>query len=354
MLHRIFERTGETHYVDEAIRQTQEAVKSTQDNHPDLPGRLNNLGSKYSRRYDRLRELTDVEESVHVTRRAVDSAVNHPFKVSFLSNLGNRLLNRYERIGTVHDLEEAIQWVQGAIDTTPHSHHHRAPCLNTLGRLLARRYDLKEEMQDLERAIIVEQEAINSIPTDHADHAAYLTNLGLGLASRTAVTGDIGDLNDALHGFLEASRQWQALPLTRVRAAHAAIAILQELGNWNQVNVVAQAAVNLLPPICSRYANRGDQQYAIMQTSGLAADTGSILLKTGNVEKALEYMELGRGLILSYMIDDRSDWAELKRASPTLAERYETLHIKHPCRLMTKARSSGTNSSKNEQRPAIR
>ncbi len=96
LLHRIFERTGEIHYLDEAIREAQEAVKLTQDNHPDLPGRLNNLGSKYSRRYERLRELTDLEESIHVTRRAVDSAVNHPLRVSFLSNLGNRLRNRYE------------------------------------------------------------------------------------------------------------------------------------------------------------------------------------------------------------------------------------------------------------------
>jgi hypothetical protein len=91
--------------------------------------------------------------------------------------------------------------------------------------------------------------------------------------------------------------------------------------------VVAQAAVKLLPRICSRYATRDDQQYAVIQTSGLAADTCSILLKTGNVEKALEQLELGRGLILSYTIDDRSDLSVLQSVNESLAQRYKALRI---------------------------
>jgi hypothetical protein len=58
-----------------------------------------------------------------------------------------------------------------------------------------------------------------------------------------------------------------AMPLTRVQATRAAIPILRLRADWSQAMVVAQAAVKLLPRICSRYATRDDQQYALIQTS---------------------------------------------------------------------------------------
>lgn len=57
---------------------------------------------------------------------------------------------------------------------------------------------------------------------------------------------------------------------------------------------------SLLPLICGRHLSREDQQYAITQTAGLAADTSTITHHPKQPERALQHLEFGRGLILGY------------------------------------------------------
>jgi hypothetical protein len=66
----------------------------------------------------------------------------------------------------------------------------------------------------------------------------------------------------------------------------------------------------------------------MIQASGLAADACSLALKTGDIDGALQQLECGRGLVLGYIIDSRSDLSDLKRDQPTLAEEYETHRLK--------------------------
>lgn len=84
----------------------------------------------------------------------------------------------------------------------------------------------------------------------------------------------------------------------------------------------------LLPLVCGRYLSRDDQQYAILQISGLAADACSLSLKVGHVHQALQQLEFGRGIILSYSIDGRSDLAKLQNDYPSLADKYKQLRFK--------------------------
>jgi hypothetical protein len=74
--------------------------------------------------------------------------------------------------------------------------------------------------------------------------------------------------------------------------------------------------------------SRDDQQYAVRQTSGLAAEACSVSLRKGDVSEALRRIEFGRGLILGYLIDGQSDLSELELAHPDLAKEYEDLRFK--------------------------
>ncbi len=74
--------------------------------------------------------------------------------------------------------------------------------------------------------------------------------------------------------------------------------------------------------------NRGDQQYAILQTSGIAADSCSLSLKAGHVYQALQQLECGRGMIHGYLMDSRSDLTLLQRDYPGLANEYDALRFK--------------------------
>ncbi|KAI1141531.1 hypothetical protein F5Y05DRAFT_423315 [Hypoxylon sp. FL0543] len=284
----LFEFTGEVHYIDEAIRIARDAVSLTPDNDPNLSGRLNNLASKHGRRYLRLLDMEDLESS--------------------------------------RDLDKAIQLSEQVVKGTAGTDPVIANCRSNLGVLLDSRYDLDHNSRDIERAVDLAREAVDSTPMDHPDRSAFLIRLANSLVKCAGQTRDEKSLDEALKCYLEAAGQPLGLALTRVMALRTALLVLTIRGNWTQAAVVAETAVKLIPQICSRYATREDQQYAVMQTSGLAADACAVLLKVpGKVEKAVELLELGRGLIIGYIIDDLDDLSHLQSIDDSSARRYRTL-----------------------------
>ena len=56
--------------------------------------------------------MEDLEEAILVVRQAVDvTPKDHPDLAGRLNNLGNKLESRYKRIGKIEDLEEALEVV---------------------------------------------------------------------------------------------------------------------------------------------------------------------------------------------------------------------------------------------------
>lgn len=97
---------------------------------------------------------------------------------------------------------------------------------------------------------------------------------------------------------------------------------------WDQASSLAQAAIKLLPFVCDRYFTREDQRYAISQISGLASDACSLSIITGHVHQGLQQLEFGRGIILGYLMDIRSNLAKLQNDHPGLANEYNSLRFK--------------------------
>jgi len=110
-------------------------------------------------------------------------------------------------------------------------------------------------------------------------------------------------------------------------AARHAVRMLREQNNCKEAASVAQRAVQLIPLVYGRYLSRRDQQHAIIQISGLAADSCSLSLKVGFVHKALQQLEFRRGLILGYPIDNRSDLSKLRKTHNDLADTYDKLRF---------------------------
>ncbi len=215
-----------------------------------------------------------------------------------------------------------------AVSSTPEDHPYRARRLNNLGILLSDRYQRTGNMHDLEAAISEAELAVSTTPEDHPDRAALLHNLGLMLSYRYNPTGNMHDLKAALESFTMSFNLSNALPLTRMTDARLAIRILVFMENLDQASSMAQAAIKLLPFVCGRYLSRDDQQYAILQISGLAADACSLSLQVGCVHQALQQLEFGRGIILGYLIDSRSDFTLLQKDYPGLATEYDALRFK--------------------------
>lgn len=328
ILVRRFEWTGKTEDLDEAVTYAQKAVYETPQGHTSLPGMLNNLSITLFRRYERTSMREDLEEAIANARKTVDRASGRGHAAT-LDWLGSTLLKRYELTRNPKDLDDAITNMRGAVDKTPKDHPQFAGTLTHMGSALFIRYEWTEKSKDLEDAITNMRRAVDNTPKDHPQLAGTLDNLGRMLSNRYKRTRNPKDRDEALKSYLKACDSDSGTPLTRISAARRGIQLFVEHGSLQEASSLANKAVKLLPMVCSRYLSRADQQHAVSQTVGLAADACSLSLRADNdSNRALEYLEHGRGLIIGYLIDGRGDISELRKVSPEKAQELDGLRYK--------------------------
>jgi CHAT domain-containing protein/TPR repeat protein len=322
-LSRRYDRTGQIADLEEAITVIRKAIELTTEEHPNRRVWLDALGRMLGNLYDRTAEMAYIEEAIVVTRKAVDLTPESHYTSAQWTHTLAVMLNRR---GKPADIDEAITVVEKAIKPLPKDHFYYPQILTTLTHLFSHRYNETKKAADLENAMTTARKAIGLEIEDHPELERSLNALGTMLRYRYDLKGEKKDEDEALQCFLRAYDILQAPPLPRIQAARAAIQILQKRSKWADAVQVAKDALNLLPLVCGRYSSLDDQQHAIVQTSGLAADVCSIILKgeEGDASEALQQLERGRGLILGYIVDNHIELA-LKEQYPLLANRYETL-----------------------------
>ena len=169
---------------------------------------------------------------------------------------------------------------------------------------------------------------VSATPEDHPERARRLYSFALKLLCRYNLTGNLDDLQRALRSLIDSFDVSSAIPLIRIRSARAALYILVSMQKLDQASSLAQTAIKLIPFVYDRYLSREDQQYAILQISGLASDACSLSIKVGHVHQGLKQVEFGRGIILGYLIDSRNDLTKLQNDYPHLANEYDALRFK--------------------------
>ncbi|KAG6373736.1 hypothetical protein JVT61DRAFT_5876 [Boletus reticuloceps] len=109
MLRDAVDLTPPGHPEKKAISMLREAIDILPHGHPDKPICLNDLGSSLKTRFQRLGELTDLENAISMLRDAIDlTPQGHPAEPSYLNNLAGSLFIRFERHKELRDLEKAI------------------------------------------------------------------------------------------------------------------------------------------------------------------------------------------------------------------------------------------------------
>ncbi|WZH42182.1 CHAT domain-containing protein [Fusarium acuminatum] len=325
-LERRYERTGEMRDLEEAIKTARQALNSTPHDHPDQAGRLNNLGNRLESRYERTGAMKDLEEAIEIARQALNSTPHdHPKLASRLNNLGNKLGLRYERTGEMKDLEEAMKLARQAVESTPHGHPDQASWLNNLAENIYLRYERMGEMKDLEEAIHRTRRAVELTPDDHPKLAGWLNNLGNKLEGRYERTGEMRDLEEASTNLLKAWSCLNAVPFHRITAAAQCLKLLATQNRVDQGIDLGRGILDLLPMVHTRALDRNDQQFVMSTFAGVASNLCSFLLSANRLNEALECLEQGRAIIISQLLDDRSDLSSLRQDHSQLANRYQSL-----------------------------
>ncbi|KAJ9412631.1 hypothetical protein QL093DRAFT_2027076, partial [Fusarium oxysporum] len=144
-------------------------VESTPHVHPDLAARLNNLGNKLGRRYERTGETKDLEEAIQAVRQAVESTPHdHPDREGRLNNLGIKLESRYRRTGQIKELEEASTDLLEAWSCLNAMPFHRLMATATCLKLLAIQNRVDEGI-DLGRRILDVLPSVHTRALDRND-----------------------------------------------------------------------------------------------------------------------------------------------------------------------------------------
>jgi tetratricopeptide (TPR) repeat protein len=362
---------GNTKDLEQGIIYARRAVALSHVDDQDLVLPLVRLGVFLARRYDRTLRSEDLDEAIVHTRKAVNIKSKDPrVAAAALSGLSNRLVTLQKRTGSIKDLEDAIAYGREALDILPADDEGICGYLHDLSVAILDRYVTKGDMKDLNTAMEYCRIALEKLPPHdmHRSHSHFLYTNGTLFLRRYVKEGRIEDLeaaiaetqrsidltkpkdpelsnrlcslgvmfvrrdgygNAALTCFIKARNCQTASPQAQVNAGRWAADILVRQGNLREARSMADGLIGLLPMICNRSLNRADQQHAVSLTAGLASAACSLSLMTENdPERALGYLENGRGLIIGYMIDGRGEISELQKDFPAKAKEFDVLRIK--------------------------
>ncbi|KAE8314038.1 hypothetical protein BDV41DRAFT_576169 [Aspergillus transmontanensis] len=102
-----YEQTWQLSDLEEAIRISRRAIKATPDDHPYLAGQLKNLGAMLTSQYERIDCLEDLDEAIRVSRKAARITSALPLERISAASLAIHLMLKQEARSVIVRLEVA-------------------------------------------------------------------------------------------------------------------------------------------------------------------------------------------------------------------------------------------------------
>ncbi|CUS09057.1 unnamed protein product, partial [Tuber aestivum] len=325
ILYKRFERIGTVGDLQKAIKHGEDALAATPLDHPDRAAGLNNLGNMLCARFERIGDLGDLQKAFkHGEDALAATPLDHPLRAAMHSNLGAR----FERIGDLGDLQKAIKHAEDALAATPLDHPLRATMHSNLGAWFSRRFEPIGDLGDLQKAISHGEEALAGTAPDHPRRMIMCTTLATSLQSRFLQLKSPEDFTKCLSLYHEAFHCVPSPPRSRIQAARRAAILLYSARKIPESSSILEDAVNLMPHVDLRFLTRDDQQHILSQISGLASIAASMALQAGReAYHGLKLLELGRGIIMGFSMDARSEASDLKTEHPLVFDQFNRLRV---------------------------
>jgi tetratricopeptide (TPR) repeat protein len=313
-----FERSGDVRALDESIDVARAVVRATPPQHPDAPLHQGLLVRQLRARFEVAGDTSALDEAISLGHQGVNATpADHSNRAQFLTNLAVALQTRAEHTGDLDELRQAIELKRLAAHTA-FGGVHEAHTLSNLTTSLSSYFRRTGDVAALEEAIAIGRAAVAAAPEDHSDRASCEINLASVLDMHGSVAEAIGLLEAA-------AKRTAARPSTRVEAAQSWGRLAMAAGRVDHALRGYATAVELLPRVATRGLSRADASRWLVRYSELASDAAACALSAGRPERAIELLELGRGVLLAQAIEARSDLTALREADAELADSFEYL-----------------------------
>lgn len=318
LLRNQFDRTGDLTALDEAIDIVREVLHATPPEHPDAAQYQSSYVGHLHADFGRTGQVGALDEAIHLGEATVEATPkDHPHRPMYLRNLAIAMMTKAEHTTDTFLADRAIAIQRLAVRTTVDSGDRKAGMLSTLGSTLATGYGLTGEDATLDEAVDAGHAALAAIGADHPDRSTYEVNLVSSLSLRGAAHHD--EMLDLLES---AAMRDSARPAVRVDAASAWGRVAMAAGRPDRAADGFDVAVGLLPVLAARGLTRTDAAHWMAQHSQLVCDAAACALEVGQPDRAVELLELGRGVIMAQALESRTDLTDLREADPALADEF--------------------------------
>ena len=168
------------------------------------------------------------------------------------------------------------------------------------------------------------EDAVLLTPDNHPDKPSYLKNLGQSLSTRFKKFNDLSDLYAAVSTYYAAAMSNIGSSYTRFQAAERWMQLaLQYLPCQNMES--SRVCMSLVPQLTWLGSSIRDRHHRVTHAGQIARDAASIAIKANKCDTAVEWLEQGRSVVWSQMMQLRSPLDELHQANPKLAESLQSL-----------------------------
>ncbi|KAH7013791.1 TPR domain-containing protein [Ilyonectria destructans] len=310
--------------LETSIQLYQNALDLTPHNHQDRAFRVQSLGTGYQERYRRTDEMSDLEAATQQFQDALDLIPNnHPHRAYCLYSLGGAYLDLYRIARTMDDLETAIEHLQEALNLTPDDDRDRARQLKNLGDAHREKYHMTRETTHLEMAIQLSREALDLTPDDHPERAQRLQSLGIQYQDKYEASEATSDFEMAIQQYEQALAHSSSPASERLPPGQELMGLYAEAELWLNAYQASNTTMSLIPLLANRSLENSDKQYFLSEVSNMASDATAIALMAGKTAyDAIQFLELGRGVIIGSLNETRGDMSMLQEKHPLLAEAF--------------------------------
>ena len=323
ILSRLYQFTGALEDLDEAIGLLRLSVGGDDS---DQWVAKNTLAGALELRYGRTGDVAALSEAVEMSRSAAASIPpTYAYRSLYLSNLGQLLGELSAVTGDVPLLVEGVDAARASVLAARAAPAYRADHLAALSQLLLRLYGQAREQQVLTEAVQAGREAVSDSQQPTANRAKHLVSLGSALLRQHASDGNLAALTEACGVLPRAATQPAASLGDRLTAARM----------WGQAAMLAadpaqalrgyEYALDLLLQRVGPELAQGDREYGIEESAGLPGEAAAAAIAAGDLARAVELLEHGRGILLGEALHFRSDMSQLAVLDPGLATEFRRI-----------------------------
>jgi len=287
-------------------------------------------GQAYQARFLMTGSPADLERALAALREAAAMAGREPAtRRSALGNLAEALRLHALLVppeGRAAAWAEAAGAGEAALEGAAFP-DERALRLSNLGALLMDSHDAVPDPGARRQALACLREAAGISRPEDPRRAVYLANLasacftlGLDDGSPPSSPPAIARARELLR---EAAATASAAPQHRVWAAYTQAQLACQAGDLDEGIEAFSAAIALIPEMAGQRLARRDRERHLAGLSELARDAAACALQYGDPARAVEFLEHGRGTLISDLLRDTDDEAVLAARRPDLASRLQ-------------------------------